>query len=119
MLDAFARLLDAVQVLVRENLALARSELKREVRGLARGLSPAAIGVPLLLSGWILLMGAVALSLPLPAWAAFGIVATANLAAGAALTQVALRRVPGGGPALPAAPANEHAVAVHGSAPQR
>jgi hypothetical protein len=116
MMDAFARLLDAVQVLVREHVALARVELKREVRGLARGLSPAAIGVPLLLSGWILLMGAVALALPLPAWAAFGIVAAANLAAGAALTRAAVRRVPAGGSELPAPRAD--AVAVQRPAPQ-
>jgi hypothetical protein len=116
MMDAFARLLDAVQVLVREHLALARVELKREVRGLMRNLSPAAIGVPLLLSGWILLMGAVALALPLPAWAAFGIVAAANLAAGGALTQVAVRRAFGG--EQPVSPANEQAVAVPRPAPQ-
>jgi hypothetical protein len=118
MMDAFARLLDAVQVLVREHLALARVELKREVRGLMRNLSPAAIGVPLLLSGWILLMGAVALALPLPAWAAFGIVAAANLAAGGTLTQVAVRRAFGGGAEQPVSPANEQAVAVPRPAPQ-
>lgn len=118
VMDAFVRLLEAVQVLVREHLALARVELKREVRGFAFKLSPAAFGVPLLFAGWILMMSAVALALPLPAWAALAIVACANLAAGAALTQAAVRRVAGDrGP--PAVPANEQAVAAANPAPQR
>ena len=119
MLDAFARLLDAVQLLVREHLALARVELKTEARSLAHRLSPAAVGVPLLLSGWLLLMLGVAVALPLPPWAALGLVAIANLAAGGALTRSALRRMSAAGAGLPAAPADDQALADAGAAPHR
>lgn len=119
MMDAFARLLDGVQLLVREHLALARVELKSEARSFAQRLFPAAVAVPFLLSGWLLLMLGLAVALPLPRWAALAIVAAANLAAGAALAGVAWHRFSAAGPGLPAARANDQAVAAAGLAPHR
>lgn len=90
--DAVGRLLDAVQLLVREHLELARAEMKQDARALGRNLALAALGVPALLAGWILAMAAVALALPLPRWAAFALVAAGNLGLGAALTAAGVRR---------------------------
>jgi uncharacterized membrane protein YqjE len=86
--DALARLIDGVQTLFREHLALAKAELKDEVRRTGRSVLLSAAGLPPLLVGYVLLMIAVALLLRivLVDWAAFGIVALLNLAGGAALT---------------------------------
>jgi len=86
--DALARLIDGVQTLFREHLALAKVELKNDLRRTGRGILLSAAGVPPLFVGYVLLMVAVALLLHLILvdWAAFGIVALANLAGGAALT---------------------------------
>jgi uncharacterized membrane protein YqjE len=101
LMDALARLIDGVQLLVREHLQLARVEVKHDLRALARNLAPALLGAPVLLSGWLLLMMAVAFALPLPAWAACGIVALANLALGAALVRAGLQRLVESPPVLP------------------
>jgi uncharacterized membrane protein YqjE len=86
--DALARLIDGVQTLFREHLALAKSELKDDVRRAGRGVLLSAAGLPPLFVGYVLLMVAIALllQLVLVAWAAFGIVALLNLIVGAALT---------------------------------
>src|ERR1700738_1453137 len=84
--DAVGRVLDAVQLLAKEHLELARVEIKRDLRAMGRDLAVAALGLPVLLTGWILGMVAVAVALPLPRWASFGAVALINLAGGAALT---------------------------------
>jgi len=86
--DALARLLDGAQTLFREHLALAKAELRDDVRRTGRNLLLSAAGLPPLFVGYVLLMVALALVLRLVVddWAAFGIVALANLAAGAALT---------------------------------
>ena len=86
--DAFQRLLDGLQTLVREHLALARAEAKEDLRSMARDLLVGAAGVPALATGYLLLMLAVGFLLAqwLLPWAAFGVVALVNLAAGAALT---------------------------------
>ncbi|HWE25190.1 MAG TPA: phage holin family protein [Myxococcales bacterium] len=86
--DALGRLLDGVQTLFREHLALARIELKNDIRRTGRSVLLSAAGLPPLLVGYVLLMVAVALLLELVLvnWAAFGIVAVANLLGGAALT---------------------------------
>jgi uncharacterized membrane protein YqjE len=86
--DALARLIDGVQTLFREHLALAKAELKDDVRRAGRGVLLSAAGLPPLFVGYVLLMVAIALllQLVLVAWAAFGIVALLNLIVGAALT---------------------------------
>jgi hypothetical protein len=91
--DALQRLLDGVQTLVREHLALARAEAKEDLRSMGRDLAFGAAGLPALLVGYVMLMMAVGYLLTqwLESWAAFGIVALANLAAGAGLT-VACRK---------------------------
>jgi uncharacterized membrane protein YqjE len=93
--DALARLLDGVQALFREHLALAKVELKEDLRRAGRHALFSAAGVPPLLVGYVLLMAALALLLAqaLPAWIAFGLVALSNLAAGAALTKVYGKKV--------------------------
>ena len=102
--DAFQRLIEGLQTFIREHLALARAEAKDELRTLLRDLAVAAAGVPFLLVGYLLLMIAAgfALALVLPSWAAFGIVAAVNLAAGGALTFVLGGRVARKRLALPA-----------------
>jgi uncharacterized membrane protein YqjE len=93
--DALQRLLDGLQTFIREHLALARVEMKQDLRAMGRSLAIGAAGVPALAAGYLLLMAAIALLLArwMPAWVAFGIVAIVNLAAGAALTVSGMRRV--------------------------
>lgn len=93
--EAFQRLIEGLQAFIRENLALFKAEASDELRALSRDLLVAAIGLPFLLVGYLLLMvaAAFALALVLPVWAAFGIVAVINLAAGAALTFVLAGRI--------------------------
>jgi uncharacterized membrane protein YqjE len=88
--DALARLIEGVQTLFREHLALAKIELTDDLRRTGRSILLSAAGLPPLFVGYALLMVALALLLHLVLvdWAAFGIVALANLAAGAALTLV-------------------------------
>lgn len=92
--DALSRLLDGVQTLFREHLALAKTELKDDVRRAGRNLLLSAAGLPPLLVGYVLLMVAIALLLGevLPGWLAFAIVAVVNLAAGGALTLVFMNK---------------------------
>jgi len=93
--DALARLLDGVQTLFREHLALAKVELKDDLRRAGRDVLLSAAGVPPLLVGYVLLMVALALLVAqaLPAWIAFGLVALLNLVTGAALTKAHLKKV--------------------------
>jgi uncharacterized membrane protein YqjE len=92
--DAFQRLIDGLQTLVREHMALAREELKEDVRGLGREVLASAAGVPALAAGYLLMMMAVGylLTIWLPAWAAFGIVGAVNLGVGAAITATGIRK---------------------------
>lgn len=101
--DALQRLLDGLQTLIREHLALARAEIRDDVRSMGRDLVVAAAGVPALIAGYLLVMVASGylLSLWLPLWASFGIVALVNLAAGAALTLAGTRKVMQKRPGLP------------------
>src|SRR5258708_19445499 len=93
--DALQRLLDGLQPLIRERLALARAEIKADVRSMARDGAVGAAGVPALAAGYLLLMIAIAYLLAgwLPIWAAFGIVALVNLGVGAAMSLFGLRKV--------------------------
>ena len=101
--DALQRLLDALQTFIREHLALARAELKEDLRTMGRDLATSAVGVPPLAAGYLLLMFAIGwlLAVWLPNWAAFGIVALVNLAAGGILGWKGTRRVMRDRPALP------------------
>jgi uncharacterized membrane protein YqjE len=93
--DALQRLLDGLQTLIREHLALARVEIKDDLRSMARDGAVGAAGVPALAAGYLLMMIAIAylLALWLPTWAAFGIVALINLGVGAAMSLAGLRKV--------------------------
>ncbi|HZR11606.1 MAG TPA: phage holin family protein [Myxococcales bacterium] len=93
--DALQQLLDGLQTFIREHLALARVEVKEDLRGLARDLAVGAAGVPALAAGYLLSMIAIGylLAIWLPQWAAFAIVAAANLGAGGLLTWSGARRV--------------------------
>src|SRR3954468_23417359 len=86
--DALNRLIDGFQTLVREHLALAKVELKEDLKRMGRGLLLSAAGVPALVAGYLLMNVAIALLLAtvIASWAAFAIVAIVNLAAGSALT---------------------------------
>ena len=93
--DALQRLLDGLQMFIREHLALARSEMKADLRAMGRDLAVGAAGLPILAAGYLLLMIAVGflLALWMPTWAAFGIVALVNLGAGGAVTVAGMHRV--------------------------
>lgn len=93
--DAFQRLLDGLQTLIREHLALARVEITSDLRGMGRDVLIGAAGLPALVAGYFLLMIALGylLSLWLPLWAAFGIVALVNLGGGGAVTYAGLRKM--------------------------
>jgi hypothetical protein len=93
--DALQRLLDALQLFVREHLALARAEIKSDLRSMGGDLAVGAAGLPALAAGYLLLMLAISalLGLVLPAWAAYGIVALVNLGAGGAVTAAGIRRI--------------------------
>ena len=86
--DALNRLIDGFQTLVREHLALAKVELKEDLKRMGRNLLLSAAGVPALLAGYLLSNVAIALLLAtvIASWAAFAIVALVNLVAGAVLT---------------------------------
>lgn len=101
--DALQRLLDALQTFIREHLALARVELKEDLRAMGRDLAASAIGVPPLAAGYLLLMFAIGwlLAIWLPNWAAFGIVALVNLAVGGMLAWKGTRRVVRDRPTMP------------------
>jgi len=93
--DALQQLLDAIQTFIREHLALARVEMKEDLRSMGRDLAAGAVGVPALAVGYLLLMVALSwlLAIWLPNWAAFGIVALLNLAPGGIVTYRGTRRV--------------------------
>src|SRR5712671_7321241 len=92
--DALTRLLDGVQTLFREHLALAKTELKDDLRRARRDVLLSAAGLPPLLVGYVLLMVALALLLAqaIPGWLAFALVAVLNLAAGGALTLAFMKK---------------------------
>jgi uncharacterized membrane protein YqjE len=88
--DALNRLIDGFQTLVREHLALAKVELKEDLKRMGRSVALSLAGIPALLAGYLFLNVAIALLLAtiIPSWVAFGLVAIVNLAAGSALTIV-------------------------------
>ncbi len=92
--EALQRLVDGLQTLMREHVALARAEFKEDLRDTGRDLLVSAAGVPALAAGYLLLMVAAAflLALWIPQWAAFGIIALVNLGAGGFVSLVWGRR---------------------------
>jgi uncharacterized membrane protein YqjE len=102
--DALQRLIDGLQTLVREHLALARAEAKEDLRQMGRDLVYGAAGMPMIAVGYLMLMTAVGflLALWLPNWAAFGIVALVNLGAGTLLSLVAKKKLQARKPAMDA-----------------
>ena len=93
--DSFQRLVDGMQSLFREHLALARLELREDVKAIVKDAALSAAGVPLLFVGYVLLMAAFGFLLArvVPDWAAFGIVALVNIGAGAALAVIFGKRI--------------------------
>lgn len=89
------RAADALVRLVKEHLALARVELRHDLKVAAKDAAFAMAGVPILLIGWALMMVAFALALaPLTgSAAAFALVGLLNLAAGAGVSVVFVRRL--------------------------
>jgi hypothetical protein len=85
--DALQSLVDGVETLVHQHLALARVELTGELRALGREAAAGAAGLLQVAAGYLLLMAALSLGLSawIPGWAAFGLVALVNLTAGGAL----------------------------------
>jgi uncharacterized membrane protein YqjE len=88
--EALQRLIDGFQTLVREHLALAKVEMKDDLRRMGRDVVLSAAGLPALFVGYLLLMTAIALlvALALPTWLSFLIVALVNIAAGGAIAAV-------------------------------
>ena len=101
--DALQRLIDGLQTLIKEHLALARAEAKENLRQMGRDALVGAAGVPALAAGYLLLMMAFGflLALWIPSWAAFAIVAALNLAAGGAVSFMGIRKVMRGRVDLP------------------
>ncbi len=93
--DSFHRLVDGLQTLFREHLALARLEFREDMKRIVKDVALSAAGVPLLLVGYVMLMVtfALLLGLVLPTWAGFGIVALANLGGGVVLALAFGKRI--------------------------
>ena len=68
--DALQRLIDGLQTLIREHLALARAEIKDDLRLMGRDLLVGASGVPALAAGYLLLMVAIGYLLGDEVWRA-------------------------------------------------
>jgi hypothetical protein len=85
--EVVSQLSDGMNQLVRGHLALARVEMARDMKKLARDLGMEAAGAPPLTVGYLLLWFAIgyALALVVPTWAAFLICAAANFAIGVGL----------------------------------
>ncbi len=93
--EAFGRLTDGIQRLIRDHLALVRTELRQDLKAAGRDVALALLGVPSLLLGYALLMVAIAFVLvPFTGNAgAFAIVGAVNLLAGGVLAWVFGRRL--------------------------
>src|SRR2546428_10895926 len=101
--DALHRLLDGLQTLIREHLALARVELKQDLRTMGRDLATGAAGLPPLAAGFLLLVFWIAppRSLWVPAWAPLGGGSLGGLGAGGGIPASGSRGPPPGPLAKP------------------
>lgn len=101
--ETFRNLTDALSALVRGHVELARVELVEDLRALGRDAAVGLAGIPLLLTGYILLWTAIGMLLAryMPGWAAFGIGAGINLLVGLALVTFAAKRARGNTPRMP------------------
>ncbi len=92
---ALSRLMDSAARLLADHLALARAEIREDLRSLGRDVVVVSAFVPLLVVGYALLC--VALSLALSGWlgaaGGFAVVGAANLLAGGVAVAVAARRL--------------------------
>lgn len=103
MAQSLRNISDALSTLVRGHLELARVELIDDLRALGRDSAIATAGLPLLLTGYLMLWVAISLLLTayIPVWAAFGSAAVFNLAVGGYLVLTATRRARANAPGLP------------------
>src|SRR5688500_7971581 len=88
--DALKRVTDGFSRLVREHIALARTELKQDLRAAGRDIALALAGVPLLFLGYSLLMVAISLLLAddFGGVAGFAIVGAINFVVGTVLAVI-------------------------------
>jgi protein-S-isoprenylcysteine O-methyltransferase Ste14 len=88
-------LVDETSALLRQELALFRSELGQKLARAAHGVVALAVGAVFVFTGWCAVLAAAILGLCLiaPPWLAASIVALANLAAGAVLLWFARARL--------------------------
>lgn len=93
--EAFRRLTDGIQRLIRDHLALVRTELRQDLKAAGRDVALALLGVPSLLVGYALLMFALAFLLApsVGQAAAFAIVGAGNVLFGGLLAFVFGRRL--------------------------
>lgn len=93
--EAFRRLTDGIQRLIRDHLALVRSEMKQDLKAAGRDVALALLGLPSLFLGYAFLMVAAAflLARSLGEPAAFAIVGAVNLLAGGLLAFIFGRRL--------------------------
>ncbi len=93
--SALSRLTDSLARLLSEHVALARAEVREDLRALGRDVAVVATFMPLLVVGYALVC--VALALGLSAWLgsawSFALVGGINLLAGAVAIAVATRRL--------------------------
>jgi Flp pilus assembly protein TadB len=82
--QALSELSESVNSLIRNQLRLARVEMRQEFKGIARDTALQVAGLPFLLLGYLFLMAAAtaALALVVPLWAAFLIMAGAQILTG-------------------------------------
>ncbi len=101
--ENFRSLADGLSSLVRGHVELARVELVDDLRGLGKDAVVGVAGVPLALTGYILLWVSISLLLAtfVPAWVAFGIAALVNLAVGGVLLRTAANKAKDNAPRLP------------------
>lgn len=95
--DALKRLTDGMSRLVRDHIALARTELKQDLRAAGKDVVLAAAGLPSLLLGYAFVMAALAfwLAQAIGMAGGFAIIGLLNLAVGGALAFVFGRRLAG------------------------
>lgn len=93
--DLLADLADQTGTLIRQEIALAKAELREALGGLGRGAAAIAIGAFFALCGWLVLLATavLALAIVLAPWLAALIVAVVMLAIGGVLVYLGKRRL--------------------------
>ena len=95
--DALKRLTDGMSKLVRDHIALARTELKQDLRAAGKDVLLAAAGLPSLLLGYAFVMAALAfwLAQAIGIAGGFAVIGMVNLGIGGTLAFVFGRRLAG------------------------